>query len=58
MTAGPTADGTPQKRLNFDIPEELANQFKAYAALQGKSQKQLVVEFMRRCVNRGGGDTK
>lgn len=56
MTAHPTADGTPQKRLNFDVPEDLANQFKAYAALQGKSQRQIVVEFMQRCVRRGGGE--
>ena len=52
MSAKPTADGTPQKRLNFDVPEELANEFKAYAALQGKSQRELVIAFMQRCIKR------
>lgn len=52
MTAGPRADGTPQKRLNFDVPEELANEFKAYAALQGKSQREIIVAFMQRCTRR------
>lgn len=52
MSAKPTADGTPQKRVNIDVPEELAHEFKAYAALQGKSQRELFVAFMRRCVRR------
>lgn len=52
MSAKPTKDGTPQKRLNFDVPEELANEFKAYAALQGKTQREIVIAFMRRCVQR------
>ena len=52
MSAKPTADGTPQKRLNFDVPEELANEFKAYAALQGKTQREIVIAFMQRCVRR------
>ena len=38
MSAKPTADGTPQKRLNFDVPEELANEFKAYAALHCRAR--------------------
>ncbi|WP_411730938.1 hypothetical protein [Paeniglutamicibacter sp.] len=50
MTAKPTADGTVQKRLNFDVPEELANEFKAYAALQGKTQREIIIAFMQRCV--------
>lgn len=53
MSAKPTKDGTPQKRLNFDVPEELANEFKAYASLQGKTQRELVIAFMQRCINRG-----
>lgn len=52
MSAKPTKDGTPQKRLNFDVPEELANEFKAYAALQGKTQREIVTAFMQRCVRR------
>lgn len=52
MSAKPTADGKPQKRLNFDVPEELANEFKAYAALQGKTQREIVIAFMQRCVRR------
>lgn len=52
MSAKPTADGTPQKRLNFDVPEDLAHEFKAYAALQGKTQREIVIAFMQRCVNR------
>ncbi|NKG21866.1 hypothetical protein [Paeniglutamicibacter terrestris] len=52
MSAKPTADGTPQKRLNFDVPEDLAREFKAYAALNGKTQRDLVLGFMRRCVHR------
>ncbi len=49
MSAKPTKDGTPQKRLNFDVPEDLANEFKAYAALQGKTQREIVIAFMQRC---------
>lgn len=49
MSAKPTKNGTPQKRLNFDVPEELANEFKAYAALQGKTQREIVIAFMERC---------
>ena len=49
MSVKPTAEGTPQKRLNFDVPERLANDFKAYAALQGKSQREIFVAFMQRC---------
>lgn len=52
MSAKPTAEGTIQKRLNFDVPEELAREFKAYAALQGKTQREIVIAFMHRCVNR------
>lgn len=52
MSAKPTADGTPQKRMNFDEPEELANEFKAYAALQGKTQREIVIAFMQRCTKR------
>ncbi|EMQ96830.1 hypothetical protein [Paeniglutamicibacter gangotriensis] len=52
MSAKPAADGTPQKRLNFDVPEDLARQFKAYAALNGKTQRELVLGFMQRCVRR------
>ncbi|KAA0973406.1 hypothetical protein ACIGB6_02015 [Paeniglutamicibacter gangotriensis] len=52
MSAKPTADGTPQKRLNVDVPEELANEFKAYATLQGKSQRELIIAFMQRCIKR------
>nr|WP_176704855.1 hypothetical protein [Arthrobacter sp.] len=52
MSAKPTADGTPQKRLNIDVPDELAKQFKAYAALQGKSQREIFIAFMQRCVRR------
>jgi hypothetical protein len=48
----PAADGTPLKRLNFDVPEELAREFKAYAALSGKTQRELVLGFMHRCVHR------
>lgn len=54
MSAKPTKDGTPQKRLNFDVPQELANEFKAYAALQGKTQRELVIAFMQRCIRRTG----
>ncbi|KAA0977121.1 hypothetical protein FQ154_09465 [Paeniglutamicibacter gangotriensis] len=52
MSAKPAADGTEQKRLNFDVPEDLAREFKAYAALQGKTQRELVLGFMHRCVRR------
>jgi len=52
MSVKPAADGTPQKRLNFDVPEDLAREFKAYAALNGKTQRELVLGFMRRCVRR------
>lgn len=52
MSVKPTADGTPQKRLNFDVPEQVANDFKAYAALQGKSQREIIVAFMQRCTRR------
>lgn len=52
MSAKPTARGVVQKRLNFDVPEELAHQFKAYAALQGKSQREIVIAFMQRCIHR------
>lgn len=52
MSVKPAADGTPQKRLNFDVPEDLAREFKAYAALQGKSQRELVLAFMQRCIHR------
>ena len=52
MSVKPTADGTPLKRLNFDVPEDLAREFKAYAALSGKSQRELVLGFMHRCVRR------
>lgn len=52
MTAKPMADGTELKRLNFDVPETLAREFKAYAALQGKSQREIVIAFMHRCVNK------
>ncbi|MFF5794580.1 hypothetical protein ACFY5D_21260 [Paeniglutamicibacter sp. NPDC012692] len=52
MSVKPAADGTPQKRLNFDVPDDLAREFKAYAALQGKSQRELVLAFMQRCVRR------
>lgn len=58
MSVKPAADGTPQKRLNFDVPEQLANDFKAYAAHQGKSQREIIVAFMQRCVQRGAGATK
>ncbi len=58
MSVKPAADGTPQKRLNFDVPEQLANDFKAYAAVQGKSQREIIVAFMHRCVQRGGGAAK
>lgn len=53
MSVKPTACGTPQKRLNFDVPEQLANDFKAYAAHQGKSQREIIVAFMQRCTRRG-----
>nr|WP_176705797.1 hypothetical protein [Arthrobacter sp.]AXV46378.1 hypothetical protein pA40H2_p21 [Arthrobacter sp.] len=56
MSAKPTKDGTPQKRLNFDVPEELAKEFKAYAALQGKTQREIVIAFMQRCVRRTEND--
>ncbi len=52
MSAKPTFDGTEQKRLNFDVPAPLAREFKAYAALQGRSQRDLVLAFMTRCVRR------
>lgn len=52
MSVKPAADGTPQKRLNFDVPEQLANDFKAYAALQSKSQREIIVAFMQRCTRR------
>lgn len=52
MSVKPTAAGIPQKRLNFDVPEELANEFKAYAAIQGKSQREIIVAFMQRCTRR------
>lgn len=52
MSVKPTAGGTEQKRLNFDVPEDLAREFKAYAALQGKTQRELVLGFMQRCVRR------
>lgn len=52
MSVKPTADGTEQKRLNFDVPEDLAREFKAYAALNGKTQRELVLGFMHRCVRR------
>lgn len=52
MSVKPAADGTEQKRLNFDVPEDLAREFKAYAALQGKTQRELVLGFMHRCVRR------
>lgn len=52
MSAKPTADGTPQKRMNIDVPEDLAKEFKAYAALQGKSQREIFIAFMQRCVRR------
>lgn len=52
MSAKPTADGTEQKRLNFDVPVPLAREFKAYAALQGRSQRDLVLAFITRCVRR------
>lgn len=52
MSVKPVADGTTQKRLNFDVPEDLAREFKAYAALQGKTQRELVLGFMHRCVRR------
>ena len=51
MSVKPAADGTVQKRLNFDVPEDLAREFKAYAALQGKSQRELVLAFMQRCLH-------
>lgn len=57
MSVKPTADGTPQKRLNFDVPEQLANDFKAYAALQGKSQREVIVAFMQRCTRRQASRT-
>lgn len=41
MNTKPTKDGTPQKRLNFEVPEELANEFKAYTALQDKTQREI-----------------
>lgn len=44
----------PLKRLNFDVPEQLAHEFKAYAAMQGKTQRELVIAFMQRCVSRSG----
>jgi hypothetical protein len=52
MSAKPAADGNEQKRLNFDVPEDLAREFKAYAALSGKTQRELVLGFMHRCVRR------
>ncbi len=58
MSVKPTADGTPQKRLNFDVPEQVANDFKAYAALQGKSQREIIVAFMQRCVRQDAGESK
>lgn len=58
MSVKPTAAGIPQKRLNFDVPEELANDFKAYAAIQGKSQREIIVAFMQRCTHRQGTRTR
>lgn len=55
MSVKPTAAGIPQKRLTFDVPEELANEFKAYAAIQGKSQREILVAFMQRCTRRSSG---
>lgn len=52
MSVKPTAAGIAQKRLNFDVPEGLANEFKAYAAIQGKSQREIIVAFMQRCTRR------
>ena len=52
MSAKPTAKGVVQKRLNFDVPEDLAHQFKAYAALEGKTQREIVIAFLQRCVRR------
>ncbi|MGJ9402893.1 hypothetical protein [Arthrobacter sp. KK5.5] len=50
MTAKkPAASAQPLKRMNFDVPEDLANEFKAYAALQG-TQSEIVIAFMQRCV--------
>lgn len=57
MSVKPTADGTSQKRLNFDVPEQLANDFKAYAALQGKSQREIIVAFMQRSTRRTNTQT-
>lgn len=57
MSVKPAADGTAQKRLNFDVPEQLANDFKAYAALQGKSQREIIVAFMQRCARRSNTRT-
>lgn len=55
MSAKPTAGGVPQKRLTFDVPEDLAKEFKAYAAIQGKSQREILVAFMQRCTRRSPG---
>lgn len=46
MSVKPTADGVPQKRLNVDVPEVLAPQFKVHAGPQGKSQRELVIELL------------
>ncbi|MFB0836057.1 hypothetical protein ACX8Z9_13375 [Arthrobacter halodurans] len=46
------AVGQPLKRMNFDVPEDLAHEFKAYAALQGKTQREIIA-FMQRCTRKG-----
>ncbi|MGJ9404043.1 hypothetical protein [Arthrobacter sp. KK5.5] len=57
MTARkPATGGQSLKRLNFDVPEDLAHEFKAYAALQGKTQREIVIAFMERCVRRNHPD--
>ncbi|MGJ9404049.1 hypothetical protein [Arthrobacter sp. KK5.5] len=52
MTTRKPDAGQPLKRMNFDVPEDLAHEFKAYAALQGKTQREIVIAFMQRCVRR------
>lgn len=35
------------------LPEDFANDYKAYAALQGKTQREIVIAFNQRCIRRG-----
>ncbi|NET36964.1 MAG: copy number control protein [Cyanothece sp. SIO1E1] len=46
--------------LKIDVPEDLRNAFKGACAVQGKSMKEILIEFMQEYVDQtqGGGAGK